>query len=162
MRPASLLLRMIQFSLTSDLPMLMHVEEARGRRELVVTSCNQQLVDAVRAVLRAMLLDVGARVQMPVYQKLARGTASLHMFSAPDGVAIHRTWLETPGAVRKRWFGGAGLFQNTAFLNALASVMRWLVARPQIKSVLQPSGLCRAPNSTDACRLVEEIYRTRP
>ncbi len=123
---ASRVLRMVHHGVTSELPVKVRVEKQNEGRVLVVTSCNEQLSQAIRRKGAVVVMDANAEVNLPIYTKLLGYKPFFHKFSAGDGAPIKRTLIGCASASRTGWLHRGGKPNvDSSLVRAVQMLFEW-------------------------------------
>jgi hypothetical protein len=152
-------LKTVHHSIASDYPIIVRIEERGEERVLLVTSPREMLARALRREGSVVVTDANADLHLPVLAKIVNYAPPLHVFTAPDGAPIERTWIRTHKATRKAWFKKGQLALDSSLVNLVKATIEWakeaqdasvlaIISVPAVEVVLR----CAAGLDVEGCK----------
>jgi hypothetical protein len=122
-------------AMKGDYPVVIRVEERRGKRQLFVTAPREMLARALRRDGAVVVTDANADLHLPILTKVVSYEPPYHVFVAPDGAPIERTMIRTRHATRKAWLKNGKLDLNSSLVQLVRTAFEWVAEDPNTKLV---------------------------
>jgi hypothetical protein len=126
----SKVLKITHHAMASEYPVVVRVEERRGKRQLLVTSPREVLAQALRRDGAVVVADANADLHLPILSQVVGYEPRYHVFTAPDGAPIRRTMIRTRKATRKAWFRAGKLDPESSLVEFVRAAFAWLEEDP--------------------------------